>query len=135
MEDVLDLYEEPYDPKRPVVCMDESSKQLVEEVRKPVPAKPGHPARVDYEYKRNGVASLFMFTEPLAGWRRAQVSDKRTMKDWAFQVKELLDDNYPDVDVVRLVMDNLNTHTIASLYETFSPHEAHRLAQRLELHG
>jgi len=134
MEDVLDVYHEPYDPKRPIVCMDETSKQLCSETRIPIPAAPGRPARVDYEYKRNGTANLFMFCEPLKGWRKVSVTDRRTKKDWAFEIKFLLDVIYPDVDVVVLIMDNLNTHTIGSLYETFEPAEARRLAGRLEIH-
>lgn len=134
MEDVLDLYQQPYDSLRPVICMDESSKQLVQEVLQPQPAKPGRPARVDYEYKRNGTASIFMFTEPLGGWRRVSIRKRRTMVDWAHEIKRLLDEDYPCAEVVRLVMDNLNTHQIGSLYEAFEPAEAHRLAQRLEIH-
>jgi hypothetical protein len=134
MENVLDLYHEPSDPKKPTVCMDETTKQLVAETREPIPAAPGRPERIDYEYERNGTASVFMFTEPLVGWRKARVTEQRTMQDWARQVKELLDLDYPDADVVRLVMDNLNTHSIGSLYETFSPEEAQRLAKRLEIH-
>ena len=121
MEDVLELYQEPYDPDAPVVCMDEASKQLVGETRVPVPAAPGRPARVDYEYERKGTANIFIFTEPLLGWRSTQVTEQRTRIDWALAVKELLDVHYPDVRVVRLVMDNLNTHSIGSLYEAFKP--------------
>ncbi len=134
MEDVLDLYHEPHNPNKPVVCMDETSKQLTLEIKTPIPAKPGKPARVDYEYKRNGVGNIFIFTEPLTGWRSVSVTERRTMKDWAHQIKELLDTQYPDAEVVRLVMDNLNTHTLGSLYETFPPEEARRLAKRLEIH-
>jgi hypothetical protein len=134
MEDVLDLYQQPYDPGAPVVCMDEASKQLVGEVRRPLPSLPGRPARVDYEYERRGTANLFMFVEPLAGRRRVSVTDRRTAVDWAHQVKGLLDEDYPDAHVVRLVMDNLNTHCLGSLYEAFEPPEARRLAERLELH-
>ena len=134
MEDVLDLYEQPYDSDAPVVCMDEASKQLVGEVRKPLPSLPGRPARIDYEYERRGTANLFMFVEPLAGRRRVSVTTRRTAVDWAQQVKLLLDEDYPDARVVRLVMDNLNTHTIGSLYEAFEPAEAKRLAERLEIH-
>ncbi len=134
MEDVLDLYQQPYDSEAPVVCMDEASKQLVGEVRKPLPNLPGRPARIDYEYERRGTANLFMFVEPLAGRRRVSVTARRTAVDWAQQVKRLLDDDYPDARVVRLVMDNLNTHTIGSLYEAFEPAEAKRLAERLEIH-
>ena len=134
MEDVLDLYQQPHDPDAPVVCMDEASKQLVGETRVPVPAAPGRPARVDYEYERKGTANIFLFAEPLRGWRWTRVSAHRTRTDWAHAVKQLLDVHYPDVRVVRLVMDNLNTHTIGSLYETFEPQEARRLAERLEIH-
>jgi hypothetical protein len=134
MEDVLDLYHEPYDPEKPVVCMDETNKQLVEETRTPIPVAPGRPARVDYEYERNGSANIFMFTEPLAGSRKVRVTERRTMKDWAQQIKELLDVDYPNAKVIRLVMDNLNTHSIGSLYEAFPPEEAQRLAKRLDIH-
>lgn len=134
MEDVLDLYQEPYDPRRPVICMDETSKQLVAETRVPIPAAKGRPRRDDYEYERKGTADVFIFTQPLRGWRWAPVSERRTRREWALFVKELLDVHQPDADVVRLVMDNLNTHAVASLYETFPPREAHRLAKRLEIH-
>jgi hypothetical protein len=134
MEDVLDVYCRPYDPKRPVVCMDETCKQLVAEVRPPLPAGPGHGERYDVEYERCGVAEVFLFTEPLAGWRRTAVTERRTRTDWAWQVRHLLDVDYPQAEVVVLVMDNLNTHGIASLYEAFEPDVARRLAQRLELH-
>jgi len=134
MEDVLDLYHEPYDPGSPVVCMDETNRQLVSETRVPIPAKPGQVARSDYEYERMGVADVFMFVEPLAGWRWAQVTEHRTAVDWAQQIKTLLDVHYPKAPVVRLVLDNLNTHGIGSLYEAFAPTEAHRLAKRLEIH-
>jgi len=134
MEDVLDLYQQPYDPDAPVVCMDEASKQLVGEVKRSIPCMPGRPARIDYEYERRGTANLFMFVEPLAGRRRVRVTERRTAVDWAQQVKHLLDEDYPDARVVRLVMDNLNTHTVGSLYEAFEPAEARRLAERLELH-
>lgn len=134
MEDVLDVYQLPYDPDVPVVCMDETSKQLVAEVSVPIPAVPGRAARVDYEYKRNGVVNVFMFTEPLAGWRSVSVTDRRAKVDWALAVRELLDRRYPNARVVRLVLDNLNTHSLGSLYEAFDPEEARRLAKRLELH-
>jgi hypothetical protein len=134
MEDVLDVYHEPYDAKRPLVCMDETSKQLCSETRKPIPMASGHPKRFDYEYRRNGTANLFMFCEPLKGWRRVSVTDRRTKKDWAYEIKFLLDVVYPDADIICLVMDNLNTHTIGSLYEAFEPDEARRLAERLEIH-
>ena len=134
MEDVLELYQEPYDPDRPVICMDESSKQLTAEVRKPIPTQPGKPQRVDFEYERNGVASIFMFNEPLTGWRRVSVTERRTKQDWAHEIKRLLEEDYPEAEVVRLVMDNLNTHTLGSLYETFEPDVARSLAERLEIH-
>ncbi len=134
MEDVLELYQQPLDPQRPVVCMDETSKQLVAETRIPVPAQPGQARRVDYEYERKGTADVFMFTEPLRGWRWASVTERRTRIDWALKVRDLVDVHYPDVLVIRLVMDNLNTHSIASLYEAFHPEEARRLAEKLEIH-
>lgn len=134
MEDVLDLYQQPYDPRRPVICMDETSKQLVEETRIRIPAQSGRPLRVDYEYERKGTADVFRFSEPLKGWRWAPVTERRTRIDWALKVRDLLDIQYPKVRVVRLVMDNLNTHSTASLYEAFSPEEARRLAKKLEIH-
>jgi hypothetical protein len=134
MEDVLDLYHEPYDPSRPVVCMDETSKQLVAETRVPIPAGPGRPRRIDYEYERMGAANIFMFAEPLRGWRWAPVSERRTRVDWAQAVRDLLEVHYPSAKLVRLVMDNLNVHSVASLYEAFPPEEARRLIQRIEVH-
>jgi len=134
MEDVLDLYHEPYDPKRPVVCMDETSKQLVSELRPPSAPEPGRPARFDYEYERCGTANVFMFSEPLGGWRWVPVTQRRTRVDWALAIRELLDRHYPDAPIVRLVMDNLNVHSVGSLYEAFEPQEARRLAARLEIH-
>lgn len=134
MEDVLEVYHLPYDPDYPVVCMDESSKQLVGEVYEPIPCKPGHPKRMDDEYVRNGVAEIFMEVEPLAGRRHIAITERRTRKDWAQQIKAMLDERYPDAMQVRLVMDNLNTHHIASLYEAFEPQEARRLAERLDIH-
>lgn len=134
MEDVLDLYAEPYDPKRPVVCFDETSKQLVAEKRKPIPAKEGQPERFDYEYQRNGTRNLFMTCEPLAGWRHVAVTGRRTMEDFAQQMRWLADAAYPEAEKVRVVLDNLNTHRPASLYETFEPAEARRVIQRLEFH-
>ncbi len=134
MEDVLEVYHLPYDSNYPVVCMDESSKQLIGEVHEPIPCKPGQPKRMDDEYVRNGVAQIFMEVEPLAGRRHVAVTKRRTRKDWAQQVKQMLDERYPDAVKVRLVMDNLNTHNIASLYETFEPQEARRLAERLDIH-
>lgn len=134
MEDVLEVYHLPYDPDYPVVCMDESCKQLIGEVRQPIPCKPGQPARIDDEYVRNGVAEIFMEVEPLAGRRHVAVTERRTRQDWAKQIKQMLDERYPGAIKVRLVMDNLNTHRVASLYETFPAHEARRLAERLEIH-
>lgn len=134
MEDVLEVYHLPYKHDYPVVCMDESCKQLVGEVRSPIPCAPGKPARMDDEYVRNGVAEIFMEVEPLAGKRHVEITERRTRKDWAAQIKQMLDQRYPDAVKVRLVMDNLNTHNIASLYETFEPKEARRLAERLEIH-
>jgi DDE superfamily endonuclease len=134
MEDVLDVYTRPYDPRRPQVCLDETSKQLVAETRTPLPTAPGRPARYDYEYERNGVCALFMLNEPLRGWREVVVSDHRAMLDFAHVIKHLVDDHYPDVDQIVLVMDNLNTHTPGSLYEVFQPAEAKRLADKLDIH-
>lgn len=134
MEDVLDLYCRPYDPRYPVVNMDEQPVQLVGETRAPLPAEPGRPARIDYEYERRGTAALFLFVEALGNWRKLEARERRTSVDWAQEVKVLLDDDYPDAERVILVCDNLNTHDIASLYEAFPPAEARRLAQRLEIH-
>lgn len=133
MENVLEVYHRPYEPKWPVVCMDETSKQLVKETRVPQPARPGQSERFDYEYERNGTANVFMFCEPMAGRRQASVTDRRTKCDWAEQVRTLLDVHYPRADRVTLVMDNLNTHSLASLYEAFEPSEARRLIDRLEV--
>ncbi len=134
MEDVLEVYHLAYDSKYPVVCMDESSKQLIGEVRTPIPCEPGQPARFDDEYVRNGVVQIFMEVETLAGKRHVAITERRTRKDWAQQIKQMLDERYPDALQVRLVMDNLNTHSVASLYETFKPAEARRLAERLDIH-
>ena len=134
MEDVLDIYTRPYDPTRPQICLDETSRQVLGAVRAPLPAAPGQPARYDPEYVRQGVCNLFLVAEPLAGWRQVMVSDRRTRIDWAHCIKELVDVHYPDAERIVLVQDNLNTHTPTSLYEAFSPAEAKRLADRLELH-
>jgi hypothetical protein len=134
MEDVLDVYTRPYDRRYPAVCMEESSKQLVGETRQPLPAEPGQPARYDYEYQRNGVCNLFLFCEPLVGWRHLEVTERRTQQDWAWAMKTLVDDYYPAADRITVVLDNLNTHVPASLYATFPPEEAHRLLRRLEFH-
>jgi len=134
MEDVLEVYQRPYDPTAPVVCMDEKSVQLLKETRPSMPAASGRAERIDYEYERNGTANIFMFCEPLAGWRQTRVTERRTKPDWARAIRDLLDGRYADAKVVVLVMDNLNTHSIGSLYEAFSPAEALRLARRLEIH-
>jgi hypothetical protein len=134
MEDVLEVYTRPHDPKRPLVCMDETSKQLIGETRLPLPLRPGRPRRYDYEYTRKGVSNLFILFEPLAGRRQVKVTDQRTSRDWAELMRELVDEHYPQAEVITLVLDNLNTHTTASLYEAFAPEEARRIAQRLELH-
>ncbi len=134
MEDVLDLYAEPHDPQRPVVCFDETSTQLLADTRPPMPAQPGRPRRQDYEYRREGTRNLFLACEPLAGWRHVAVTQRRTMQDFAHQMRWLVDEAYPEVEVVRVVLDNLNTHRAASLYETFPAPEARRIAQRLEFH-
>jgi len=134
MEDVLELYAEPYDPKRPKLNFDETSKQLIGEARQPLLARPGQAARYDYEYKRNGTRNIFLFCEPQAGWRHITVTEHRTMQDFAHQMKWLVDERYPEAAVIRVVLDNLNTHKPASLYETFPPAEAHRIRQKLEFH-
>jgi hypothetical protein len=134
MEDVLEVYHRPFDPQRPLVCLDEASKQLIGETRLPVPAQPGQPERFDYEYVRNGTANLFMISEPLLGWRTVQVTERRMAKDLAEVLRWLVEDLHPDADKVVLVMDNLNTHKLASLYEAFPPEQARRIAQRLEIH-
>jgi transposase len=134
MEDVLELYAEPHDPARPVVCFDEASKELRGEVAEPVPPGPGSPAKHDYEYTRHGTANLFVIVEPLAGVRRVTVTDRRTIPDFAAQMKFLCDEVYPEAEVIRVVLDNLNTHTLGALFATFSPEEAWRLARRLEFH-
>jgi len=134
MEDVLDVYHRPYDPQRPVVCLDECSKQLVGEVRSPLPPRPGQIAKYDSEYERRGTANMFMAIEPLAGKRTVQVTDRRTRVDWAQFIRFLLLTMYQEVTVVVLVMDNLNTHNVASLYEAFDPETARALASRLEIH-
>ena len=134
MEDVLEVYKRPYDPKRPVVCLDETSKQLIGEVRTPVPAAPGQVAHYDCEYVRHGVANLFMMFEPLAGQRDVKVTERRTKTDYAACLRHLSDERYPDAEIIVLVQDNLNTHSPASLYEAFAPAEAQRLAARFEWH-
>lgn len=134
MEDILEIYQRPYNPRVPVVCMDEQPAQLVQDVREPLAVKPGQPKREDYEYQREGVANIFMFSEPLGGWRHAKVREKRTKKDWAEEIRDLLEVHYPEAEKVCLVLDNLNTHRLGSLYTAFPPEEARRLAQRLEIH-
>jgi hypothetical protein len=134
MEDVLDVYCRPYDPRFPVVNMDEQPVQLVKETRVPMPPAPGQPERFDYEYERNGTANLFLFVEALAGWRRLSVRERKTAVDWAQEVRWLLDEKHPAAEKVILICDNLNTHGIGSLYEAFAPEEARRLAKRLEIH-
>lgn len=134
MEDVLDVYKRPYDAKRPVVCLDETSKQLIAETRQAVPAAPGRPAREDSEYVRKGTVNLFMISEPLGGKRQVKVTARRTRLDWAVCVREVVDQMYPQAQKIVLVMDNLNTHSPASLYEAFAPAEAKRIADKLEIH-
>ncbi len=134
MEDVLDVYTRPLDPKRPQVCFDESSKQQVKEVRTPLPATPGQPARYDTEYERNGVSNLFMFFAPLLNWRHVKVTDHRTATDWAHCMRDLVDVHFPDAERITVVQDNLNTHTPAALYAAFPPEEAKRIWDKLEFH-
>ena len=134
MEDVLDVYTRPHDPARPLVCLDETSKQLVSEARTPAPMQPGQPARHDYEYKRNGTANLFMLFAPLEGWRHVEVTERRTAIDYAEILRDLADIHFPQAEKIVLVQDNLNTHTPASLYEAFEPAEARRIIERFEWH-
>ena len=134
MEDVLEVYTRPYDPARPLVCLDETSKQLIKETRIPIPMRPGQSARSDYEYERNGVASLFMLFAPLVGWRHVAVRDRRTAIDYAHVLRDLADVHFPDAEKITLVQDNLNTHKPASLYEAFPPAEARRIVDRFEWH-
>ena len=134
MEDVLELYHEPYDPLRPVVCFDEGTKQLIGETRTPLPMRPGELRRYDYEYERHGTCNLFMFFEPLRGWRHIDVTDRRTMVEYAHCMRDLVDVFFPDAEVVRVVQDNLSTHKLAALYEAFEPAEARRILERLEFH-
>ncbi len=134
MEDVLDVYHRPYDEKRPLVCLDEASKQLIGETVQPLPAEPGQPERFDCEYVRNGTANLFMVSEPLLGWRAVKVTERRTAKDFAEVVRWLAEEVHPEAEKIVLVMDNLNTHKLASLYEAFPPEQARRIADRLEIH-
>ena len=134
MEDLLDLYAEPFDPARPVVGFDESSKQLVAETRLPLPMEPGRPERFDTEYARSGTANLFLFVQPRGGWRHVEVTERRTKDDFAHQMQALVDRHFPDATVIRIVLDNLNTHTPAALYETFPAAEARRILRKLEFH-
>lgn len=134
MEHSLDLYQQPYHPRRPKVCFDETSKQLIEETRTPLPARPGQVARFDYEYRRNGTRNLFLFFEPLVGQRHIEVTLRRTRQDFAHQMRWLVDVAYPDAEHIDVILDNLNTHTYAALYETFEPAEAHRIARKLTFH-
>jgi hypothetical protein len=134
MEDVLDVYTRPHDPARPLVCLDETSKQLVAETRQPEPMQPGQPARHDYEYKRNGTANLFMLFAPLEGWRHVEVTGRRTSIDYARILRDLADTHFAAAEKIILVQDNLNTHTPASLYEAFEPAEARRIVERFEWH-
>lgn len=135
MEDVLEVYKRPYDPKRPLVNVDEASKQLVADVTPPLPMRPGQPERMDYEYERRGTANLFMLFEPLAGWRHVKVTDRRTKLDFAEVLKDLSDVHHPHAEKIVLVMDNLNTHKLSVLYEAFPPAEARRLSERFEVHN
>jgi transposase len=134
MEDVLELYEEPYDRRRPVVCFDERPVQLVAETRSPLEPSPGRRERYDYEYRRCGTANLFLILQPLRGWRRVTVTERRTNIDFAHQMKDLVDQHFPKADKVRVVLDNLNSHTGAALYQTFAPEEARRILRKLEFH-
>ena len=134
MEDILEVYRRPHDVTAPVVCMDEMPVQLTKETRQPIPSGPGRPRRIDYEYERNGTANIFMFVEALAGFRQTRITERRTRVDWAMALRDLVDGRYADARVIVLIMDNLNTHTLGSLYEAFPPAEARRLAQRLEIH-
>lgn len=134
MEDVLDLYAEPYDPRRPVVCFDERPYQLLEDKQAPLPMQPGQPRRVDYEYERHGNCNLFLVFQPLTGWRQVTVTERRTHKDFAQQMKILVDELFPEAEVIRVVLDNLNTHTPAALYQAFPPEEARRLMRKLDFH-
>jgi transposase len=134
MEHILDLYELPYNPLRPMICFDETSKQLIEETRLPLPASPGQVLRYDYEYTRHGTRNLFLFFEPLAGWRHVEVTERRTKLDFARQMRWLVDVAYPEAERIEVVLDNLNTHTYAALYEAFDPAEARRIARKLAFH-
>lgn len=134
MEDILEVYRRPHDPRRPLVCIDEASKQQVQETRAPLPRKTGRPERYDYEYERNGVSNLFMIFAPLEGWRHVEVTDRRTLVDFAHCLKEVVDVHFPEAEQIVLVSDNLNTHKPAALYEAFAPAEARRIMEKLEWH-
>jgi transposase len=134
MEDILSVYTRLYNPRNPVVCFDETSKQLVKEKCSPLPPEPGQLERYDYEYERNGVCNLFMFSEPLAGWRHVEVTERRTKQDYAEQMKYLVDERYPEAERITVVHDQLNTHDPSALYETFEPAEARRILEKLEIH-
>ncbi len=134
MEDVLELYEQPADPQRPRVCFDETPKQLIAETRQPLAGRPGQPVRYDYEYRRNGTRNLFLFFSPDLGWRHVAVTEQRTKRDFAHQMKWLADERFPEAQVIRVILDNLNTHRPAALYEAFAPEEARRILRRLEFH-
>lgn len=133
MEAVLDVYQETFDDRHPLICMDEASRQILSDLSEPLPMQPGSPRRVDDKYERGGVRSLLLFYNPIAGWRRVGCRESRTRKDWAEEVRRLLDEDFPEAELVTLVCDNLNTHDIASLYHTFDAATAHRLARRLKL--
>ena len=134
MEDVLEVYHRPHDPKRPLVCFDEGSKQLTKETHLPLPTRPGDVAKYDYEYERNGTSNLFMCFAPLQAWRHVKVTEQRTMIDFAYSIRDLVDVHFPKAEKLVLVMDNLNTHQLASLYQAFEPAEARRLIEKLEIH-
>ena len=134
MEDIIDLYQRPYDPEVPVICMDEKTFQLLGDVQTPLPMMPNRPVRYDYEYQRNGTANAFLFTEPLDGWRRVSIRERKTKRDWAVEIRTLLVEDYPKAERVILVCDNLNTHALGALYENFPPEEAAALRRRLEIH-
>jgi len=134
MEDTLEVYHRPHDPKRPLICFDEGGKQLTKETRLPLPPRPGDVAKYDYEYERNGTSNLFLFFAPLEAWRHVKVTERRTMVDFAFCMRDLVDIHFPHAEKIVLVMDNLNTHKLASLYEAFAPEEARRIAEKLEIH-
>jgi DDE superfamily endonuclease len=134
MEDVLEVYQRSFTDEEVLVCLDETSKQHIKETRMPLPARPGEPEKYDFEYERNGVSNLFMLSAPLEGWRHVKVTDHHTKVDWAHVIKELVDEHYPEKKKIVLVMDNLNTHKVSSLYAAFKPEEARRIAERLEIH-